>query len=107
MGLLSLPPIKAVKVPSILTQHQTFLHHQQHQRKKLKKRTSMHHYMLKMKKDESLKLRRLGSGLLESDVQIDSYIFTQLVVRTTMQFVSVVRVEYSIYPGVIKKKEQQ
>lgn len=82
MGLSTLPPIKAVKTPAILTQHQYHLHHHQQQRKKIKRRTSMHHYLLKMRKDESLKLRRLGSGLLETDVVLDSSILTHLVVGT-------------------------
>ena len=103
MGLLSLPSVKVVKVPRVdpppqsnlpfhlplLTSppppaHHGYLHQQQtpplSQRKK--KRTSKHHYLFKMKKDESLKLRRLGSGLTENDV-IDSSILTHLVVIGT------------------------
>ena len=69
MGLSTLPPLKAVRVPSILMQ----------QHRKRKHRTSKHHYLLRMKRDESLRLRRLGSGLLEQDV-LDSSILTHLVV---------------------------
>ncbi|KAK7112594.1 hypothetical protein V1264_012028 [Littorina saxatilis] len=68
MGLSFLPPIKATKIPSILVQPQ----------QKKKYRTSKHHYLLRMRKDESLRLRRLGSGLLEQHV-LDSSILTHIV----------------------------
>ncbi|XP_076458108.1 uncharacterized protein LOC143291868 [Babylonia areolata] len=89
MGLSTLPPLKAVRVPSLVVQHHHHHHHHphhhphphhhhHHHHQKKKTMTSRHHYLLRMKKEESLRMRRLGSGLLENDV-LDSAILTHLV----------------------------
>ncbi|KAL8574567.1 hypothetical protein ACOMHN_047284 [Nucella lapillus] len=74
MGLTTLPPLKAVRVPHVLMAQQQ----QQQQHGKRKAKTSKHHYLLKMRREDSQRMRRLGSGLLEHE-ELDSAILTHLV----------------------------
>lgn len=72
---LTLSPVRVVKLPRIDVSGD---------RQHGKRYRSRHHYLVRANKDESLRLRRLGSGLLNRNA-IDSSLLTHLVVGNSHQ----------------------